>query len=113
MQPAATSTTRGAETMPKWRSRSIISSRLAVERDAARDAETKIVLQGEERALDLPRAGGAAQLVVPFIALRQPDRAARVALGTQPYRRTGYVIPTITVSPVRDNSFSPAPRNPG
>src|SRR3546814_12253081 len=60
-KPASTSTTRGSETMPIWRSRSIISRRLAVERDDARAAETKIVLQGEERALDLPRVGGAAE----------------------------------------------------
>src|SRR3546814_8237564 len=90
--------------MPIWRSRSIISRRLAVERDDARAAETKIVLQGEERALDLPRVGGAAELVSQFIALRQPGRAERVALGEQPARRIGDVIAAIAVAAVADRS---------
>src|SRR3546814_10949231 len=96
--------------MPIWRSRSIISRRLAVERDDARAAETKIVLQGEERALDLPRVGGAAELVGQFIALRQPGRAERVALGEQPARRIGDVIAAIAVAAVADIAFRAALR---
>src|SRR3546814_11327670 len=96
--------------MPIWRSRSIISRRLAVERDDARAAETKIVLQGEERALDLPRVGGAAELVGQFIALRQPGRAERVALGEQPARRIGDVIAAIAAAAFADLAFRTALR---
>src|SRR3546814_20007709 len=53
---------------------------------------------------------GAAELVGQFIALRQPGRAERVALGEQPARRIGDVIAAIAVAAVADIAFRAALR---
>src|SRR5690242_18207568 len=94
--------------MPIWRSRSIISRRLAVERDDAGAAEAEIGLEAEPRPLHLPRIGSAPQLVGQLVALRQPGRAEWMALGQQPARGIGDVIAAIAVAAVADIGFRAA-----
>ena len=79
----------------------------AVQRHHRRAAQAQIVLQG---AVDLPRAGVAAQLLRELEALREAGRAQRMALGEQAAGRIGDVTAAVGVVAVGDEPLGAALR---
>src|SRR6185369_11609027 len=66
-----------------------------IHRDDAGAAETEVVLQRDLRALDLPRAGEPAELLVQLEALREPRGAERVALREKTTRRVHHPLAAV------------------